>query len=194
MEQENERFQIEMTPQKELMREGYRIMIWHSWRAVVYSILAALCMWQTGRYFNLAFYWNGQGWDEAFGYYLPDALYFLALTAATLALFFFMPALSARRYMKRLASVFGDPAALTVSYRFGEDALHSQDSSGQKIDTAYDQYVSVWETAHCIVLRRKMSVFHVLDKSKIRGGVLGDFKAFLQEKMPQAKFHWKTDA
>jgi len=193
MEQYDRRFQAETTPTKELMKESYRAVIWHSWRLAVYGALAALCLWRAGRNIYLAFYWNSRGWEEALGDYLPYGLYFLLLAGAAIYMFLFMPALSARRYMKRLASIFGDAASLTVSYRFDEEQLHSQDSTGQKIDTAYGQFVAVRETDNCIVLQRKMSMFHVLDKSKIQGGALEDFKAFLQEKMPGAKFHWKQD-
>ncbi len=193
MEQNDCRFWMEVNPSKELMQEGYRAVIFYSWRLAVYGALAALGLWRAGRYLYLAYYWNSMGWKEALGDYLPYGLYFLLLSGLMIGMFLYMPALSARRYMKRMTAVFGDAATLSVSYRFAEDALHTQDSTGQRIDTAYDQFVSVRETANCIVLRRKMSMFHTLDKSRLEGGSLADFRAFLQDKMTNAKFHWKMD-
>lgn len=191
MEQNDRRFQIETNPTKELMKEGYRAVIFHSWRPAVYGVMAALCLWQTGRYFYLAFYWNSQGWEEAFSTYLPYGLYFLLLTGVMIGMFLTMPALSARRYMKQVAAIHGDVNALSVIHRFDEEGIYIHSSIGTDIHTAYDQIVSVWETAHGIVLRRKMSMFEMLDKSRLEGGTLEDFRAFLQEKMPGAKFHWK---
>ena len=83
---------------------------------------------------------------------------------------------------------------LKLTYYFDDDHMHSQSSSGQKVETAYDQIVAVHETAHGIVMRRKEQLFEALDKSAIEGGTLEGFKTFLQEKMPNAKFHLKRDA
>lgn len=103
------------------------------------------------------------------------------------------PGFSSRKFMRRLEAVHGDISTLKTTYLFDDDRMHSQSSSGQKIETAYDQIIAVHETAHGIVMRRKENLFEALDKSAIEGGTLEDFKAFLQEKMPSAKFHWKQN-
>ena len=121
-------------------------------------------------------------------------VYCLLLAIYLLVRLFTAPGFSARKFMRRLEAVHGDASTLKLTYYFEDDRMRSQSSSGQKVETAYDQIVAVHETAHGIVMRRKENLFEALDKSTVCGGTLEDFKAFLQEKMPNAKFHLKRDA
>ncbi len=191
MEQHDHRFQIETVPAKELMKEGYRVVIYRTWNGMLNIGLAVLCL-------GIAAYlacdaWHGarMGWGNAWERNLPYVVDLLLIAGFVTGRLIAAPELGARKYMKRLAAVHGDAAALKITYFFSDGGIHSDSSSGQKIDTAYDQIISVRETAHGIVLLRKLKLFEILDKSKIEGGTLEDFKAFLQEKMPNAKFHWK---
>lgn len=191
MEQKDSRFQIEMTLTKELIKEGHLAIFYRTWNGVMdiglvvlglgLAAFAAFCAWNTER----------AGWDGAWEHYLPYIVFFLLLDGIIIGMLIASPGLLARSSMKRLTILHGDTFALKITYFFADDAIHSQSSTGQKIDTAYEKILSVHETAHGIVLRRKMSLFDILDKSRIEGGTLEDFKAFLQEKMPNAKFHWK---
>lgn len=194
MEQENTRFQIEMSPSQNLMKEAYQAVLWHSWRAWVYAVGAASLL-GLGLYrLYKASVWANLGWADAWSDYLPLTIYCFVLAALLLFRLLTAPGFSARKYMKRLTAVHGDAARLKIVYRFDASGIHSQSSTGQQIDTAYDQIVSVHETSHGIVLRRKENLFEVLEKSGIQGGTLGDFRTFLEEKMPHAKRRWKLGA
>lgn len=179
MEEKNYRFIAEVTPNQQLMEEGYRENLGASWTKpgnLVLAALVLLCI--------VILIIFGSGWF--------DILLAVLLAVLLLCFMFVLPKVSARNYMRQLQSVYGDKLTSVIS--FDEDAFHTQSSTGAKADTAYDQIIAVSETTHAIVLRRKMRVFHVLDKSKISGGTLPEFRAFLQEKMPGAKFRWKADA
>lgn len=192
MKQNDCRFQIETTPSKELMKEAYLAVIYRTWKGWVYIGLALLCLGIAA--YNAYDAWHAarMGWGNIWEINLPYILYFLLLGGFITGRLIAAPELGARKYMKRLAAVHGDPSAMKVTYFFSDDAMHSLSSAGQKIDTAYDQIIAVRETVHGIVLVRKLKLFEILDKSRIEGGTLEDFKAFLQEKMSNAKFHWKS--
>lgn len=194
MEQNDCRFRIETTPTKELMKEGFRTVAWFSWRPVFFGAMAAFSVWKMGDSFYNASCWARLYNQDTAQQYILLGLCWLALAALATGYVLVFPSLSAKRYMKRNAALFGDMNALLVTRQFCDDCIHSTSSTGTELQTAYDQIISVWETAHGIVLRRKMNLFEMLDKSRIESGTLEDFKAFLQEKMPDAKFHWKQNA
>ena len=191
MEQNDCRFQSETIPTKELMKEGFRTVIWFSWRPVFFVAMAAFSVWKMSDSFHNASCWARLYNQDTSQQYILLGLGWLALAALAAGYVLVFPSLSAKRYMKRNAALFGDMNALLVTRQFCDDCIHSTSSTGTELQTAYDQIISVWETAHGIVLRRKMNLFEMLDKSRIESGTLEDFKAFLQEKMPDAKFHWK---
>ncbi len=190
MEENKGRFTVETELSQELMKEGYRTVIYRTWRGIVYIGLAVLS-------FGIAAYeaydaWHSarMGWGDAWNSSLPYIVYFLLIGGFIMGRLIAAPGLAARKYVRRLAAVHGN-APMIVSYVFADDGIHSQSSAGQKIDTAYDQIIAVYKTAHGIVLRRKLNLIEMLDKEKLQGGALEDFRAFLQEKMPNAIFHWK---
>lgn len=194
MEQNDCRFRIETTPTKELMKEGFRTVVWFSWRPVFFGAMAAFSVWKMGDSFYNASCWVRLYNQDTSRQFILLGLCWLALAALAVGYVLVFPSLSAKRYMRQNAALFGDMNALLVTRQFCDDCIHSTSSTGTELQTAYDQIISVWETAHGIVLRRKMNLFEMLDKSRIESGTLEDFKAFLQEKMPDAKFHWKQNA
>ena len=193
MEQNDCRFQVEMTTTKELMKEAYGAVMWHSWRAWVYVAAIALGFGLAGYRIYDAYTWSMWGYRDAWRDNMVMIVYCLLLAIYLLVRLFTAPGLSARKFMRRLEAVHGDSSTLKFTYYFDDDHMHSQSSSGQKLETAYDQITAVHETAHGIVMRRKENLFEALDKSAIEGGTLKGFKTFLQEKMPNAKFHWKQN-
>lgn len=193
MEQNDCRFQIETNPTNELMKEAYSAVMWHSWRAWVYVAAIVLGFGLAGYRIYDANLWSMRGYRDAWRDNMVMIVYCLLLAIYLLVRLFTAPGFSARKFMRRLEAVHGDASTLKLTYYFDDDRMHSQSSSGQKLETAYDQIVAVHETAHGIVMRRKEHLFESLDKSAIEGGTLEDFKAFLQEKMPGAKFHWKQN-
>lgn len=194
MEHDDCRFQVETTPNKELMKEAYGTVMWHSWRAWVYVAAISLGFGLAGYRIYDAYTWSMWGYRDAWRDNMVMIVYCLLLAIYLLVRLFTAPGFSARKFMRRLEAVHGDASTLKLTYYFDDDRMHSQSSSGQKVETAYDQIVAVHETAHGIVMRRKENLFEALDKSTVCGGTLEDFKAFLQEKMPNAKFHLKRDA
>ena len=192
VEKKEKRFQIETQMTSELMKEGYRVVMNRSWGRKVLLVLALLCL---GIAVCQAFEaWQGarSGWENAWGHNLPYIVYFLVLGGVLIWLLIAMPALWARRYRKQSAAVYGDGFEIKVLHTFADDAIHVESSTGQKFDTAYDQMLYVRETSHGIVMVRKQRLFEMLDKSRIAGGTLEEFRTFLQEKMPKAKFYWKA--
>lgn len=193
MEQNNYSFQVETVPSKELMEEAYVTVMWHSWRAWIYVAAIALGFGLAGYRIYDAYTWSMWGYRDAWRDNMVMIVYCLLLAIYLLVRLFTAPGLSARKFMRRLEAVHGDASTLKLTYYFDDDRMHSQSSSGQKLETAYDQITAVHETAHGIVMRRKENLFEALDKSAIEGGTPEDFRAFLQEKMPNAKFHWKQN-
>ena len=193
MEQNDCRFQVETVPSKELMKEAYEAVMWHSWRAWVNVAAIALGLGVAGYRIYDAYLWSMRGYGDAWKNNMIMIVYCLLLAGFLLVRLFTAPGLSARKFMRRLEAVHGDISTMKITYSFHGDLIYTQSSSGQKLETAYDQIVAVHETAHGIVMRRKEHLFEALDKSAIEGGTLEDFKAFLQEKMPGAKFHWKQN-
>ena len=191
MEQNDHRFQIETNPTKELMKEAYEAVMWHSWRAWVYVAAIALGLGLAGYRIYDANLWSMRGYGDAWKNNMIMIVYCLLIAAYLLVRLFTAPGLAARKFMRRLEAVHGDISTMKITYSFHDDLIYTQSSTGQKIETAYDQIIAVHETAHGIVMRRKENLFEALDKSAIEGGTLEGFKAFLQEKMPGAKFHWK---
>ncbi len=191
MEEQEARFRAGFVPSRELMRESYRAVFRHSWRAAAYIALAAFCL---GMALYCA-YWIKVFLDTGYGAgRLPVyAALFLAMAAYPVALLLFTPALAARGYMRRLAAIHGGTEGLSVAYAFGDEGVRELDSTGAKVDTAYGQIRAVYETERCVVLRRRMRVFQVVDKGSVQGGSLREFRAFLQEKIPAARFHWKRE-
>ena len=193
MEQENIRFQIEQKPDQVLTKEGCAVNMWYSWQAWANVAIAVLLLAIGGYFLFNAAVWAPRGYGSLWKENLPIIVWSLGFGVLFLVRLFMFPGSYARKYIKRLTVLYGDPAALAITYFFGDDGIHSELSNGAAVDTAYDQILSVHETAHGIILRRKMHMFDSLDKSKIQGGTLPDFRAFLQEKMPKAEFHWKQD-
>ena len=195
--EENEyqyRFVSETTPNREMMKEAYWGNFLRSWRLAAYAVVALLNLGLAGKYIYEAWYWSSQGWPEAWMDYVRDIAVFSALGLILVIVLLTAPALSARRYMKQLETVYGNGAIPTVFRFYADDGMHLETSTGEKTMTAYDQILSVVETEHCILLRRKMSMFEVLEKDRIHGGTLDEFKAYLEEKMPNVRFHWKHRA
>ncbi len=191
MENYNSQFTVETTPSQTLMKEGYRVVVYRNWRGIVNIGLAVLCLGLAAYKAYEAWHWTRIGWEGAWGDNSSYIVYFLLIGVFVLGRLIAAPGLGARKYMRRLAAVHGDCSTLHISYFFADDAIHSDSSTGQKTETAYDQIVSVHETSNGIVLCRKLGLFEIIDKSKIQGGTLEEFRSFLLGKMPNAKFHWK---
>ncbi len=193
MEQKECRFRAETAPSKQLMKEAYGAVMWHSWRAWVYIAAIALGLGLAAYHIDDARIWSARGYGDAWKNNMIMIVYCLLLAVYLLVRLFTAPGLSARRFMRRLEAVHGDISTMKITYFFHDDLICTRSTSGQKIETAYDQITAVHETAHGIVLRRKEHLFETMDKSAVEGGTPGDFKAFLREKMPGAKFHWKRN-
>ena len=191
MEKNNNYFTVEATPNQTLMKEGYQVVVYRSWRGIVNIGLAVLCLGIAAYKAYDAWHWTRIGWEDAWEHNLSYIVYFLLIGGFVLGRLIAAPELGARKYMRRLTAVHGDCSTLHISYFFADDVIRSDSSTGQKTETAYDQIISVHETASGIVLRRKLGLFEIIDKSKIQGGTLEEFRSFLLEKMPNARFHWK---
>ena len=190
MFEEGALFYLENSPSKELMTEGYRAMIRHSRRAIVYCIAIAIGLALAVHSFLTAR--NPLNLELGITPSLLYSLYFLLLSGFLAWRLFTSPRKAAATYMKRLAVVYGDDtSALTVTYSFTEDHIHSASSNGAHSDMTYDQIVAAYETSHVIVLRFQQKLFETLDKSKIQGGSLQDFRAFIEKKATSAKVFWK---
>ncbi len=192
MEQPDIRFQFEQSPSQELTSEGSATVMWHSWRAWV-SLAAGIILLGASAYSFYHIYIRPDPGPKGALLSNPAFIvYCLILGVYSLARLFILPESRARKYMKRLEAVYKDPAGLTITYCFKDDGYHSRTSDGAVINSAYDQILAVYETPHGIILQRKMHLFESLDKSRIQGGTLPEFKSFLQEKIPAAKFRWKS--
>ena len=194
MDQDKIRFQIEQTPSQELTKEGSTVIMWHSWRTWLNVAAVLMLLVVVGCLVYNAAVWASRGYDSVWKDYFPRILFYLVFGIFFLVRLLILPESRSRKYISKLSAVYGDPVALTITYSFGDDSYQTKTSDGATINTAYDQILSVYETTHGIIMERKMHLFESLDKSRIQGGTFPEFRTFLQEKMPNAEFHWKRNA
>lgn len=164
------------------MKEGYRAVIWHSWRPVLGLAAGSLCIGVAVWYIVNSTRVSGL---------VPYIAILLLLGGYNLYNVFTLPKRSARRYFKTASQLENGVKKLrTVDY-FGEDSIRMERADGSKNTMRYEQVKYVYETEHGIMLRLQMMAFHPLAKSGLRGGTLEEFRAFLKEKMSSAKFSMK---
>ena len=182
-------FQAEFTPDSSLVKECYRATLHRSLTSFLYIIFSVLLFGYAAYHIysalNSVYSWRYELYRS-----LPIIAYCLLIAGLGIVMRSTLPGRLARKYMKQTSSLYGD-AAVTATFFFDDDAIRLQSSTGERRETAYGQIISVYETAHGVVLRRKPNLFEMLNKETIRGGSLDDFQTFLREKMPEAKFHWK---
>ncbi len=104
------------------------------------------------------------------------------------------PAMYARRFMNQVRELYGTPDKLVMVYRFYDDVIRTESTSGAKMAVQYSQIIRVKETKRLILFRRKAKMIDMLDKAKFTRGDLPGLRAFLQEKNPDAKFSWKEES
>jgi hypothetical protein len=185
---ENSLFTAETVIDQTLLKEGFRVMMRHSWRRYVYAVLI-LCLLGLGGYsIYEAVYWSSVGYSPAWRRFGPLAAVSFVFAVLLIVKLITAPGAAARKYVKRIEVVLGENSELKVRYSFTDSVIYEESSSEEKRETAYDQVVAVYETEHGIILRRKMNLFEAIAKSGIEGGTLSEFRAFLQSKMPNAKF------
>ncbi len=184
-------FRVETVPSEELLTEGFRATIFRSWRMALYIVLILVYLAMFGFCLDRAILTIRIGWPAAWVYVVLTAVCLVGAVFMVVRMLTF-PKSAARKYMKRMEMLFGDTASLKAVRCFGDKSFSVDGGSmGECIDTDYDQIVAAYETPHAIVLRRKLNMMEVLDKSKIEGGSLEELKAFLKEKLTGAKVHWK---
>ena len=188
---DNSIFTAETEMDETLLKEGFRVMMFRSWRLYVYALLI-LCLFGLGGYsIYEAIYWSSVGYSPAWRRFGPLAAVSFVFAVLLIVKLITAPSGAARKYMKRIEVVLGENPELKVCYSFTDSVIYEESSSEEKRETGYDQVVAVYETEHGIILRRKMNLFEPIAKSGIEGGTLNEFRAFLQSKMPDAKFSLK---
>ena len=190
-EEREYRFRLESPLSKELITEGYKITMRHSWRTILSGLIILFCFGFALKYAVDAGGLASAGVKGAWSAYLPHIAAMFALGILYAVLLAVSPGIYARRYIRQREAVYGDISAQKAVFFFGEDGFHSEGTSGTKIDLGYDRIVSVYETEHAIVMLQKPHVIYPMDKSRIEGGTPEEFRAFLKERMPWAKFHMK---
>jgi len=187
-------FYIETTLDKTLLKEGMAVMIHHMWRFAICLVLIAVYygFGGYGLYRLISYARMGVPFDYL-KRLIPSTAVLLVGAVVSTVIVLSSPSRMAKKHLKRLDVIHNDQKPRTVFYHFKDSIMVAEGSSGEIIDTSYDQIIAVYETKHTIVLRRKMNLFETLDKSKVSGGSLDEFKAFLESRMNQTKFHWKND-
>jgi len=184
------RFEVSFSPTKELILEMQRAFLF-SGRNVCYLALGLLPLYEAGKHWYDVIQWNQSGFSEYATQMIPWAIYWTALLLAVVAVWYFMPVLYARRYMNQVREMYGGFKVVAITYRFYEDKIRTEGTTGAKMEVEYGQIIRVKETEHLILLKRKKNLVHMLEKDKFIRGDLTDFRAFLMEKMPDGKFRWQ---
>jgi len=184
------RFEVSFSPTKELILEMQRAFLF-SGRNLCYLALGLLPLYEAGKHWYDVIQWNQAGFAEYAAQMIPWAIYWTALLLAVVAVWYFMPALYARRYMNQVREMYGGFKEVAIAYRFYEDKIRTEGTTGTKMEVEYGQIIRVKETEHLILLKRKKNLVHMLEKEKFIRGDLTDFRAFLMEKMPDGKFRWQ---
>ena len=184
------RFEVSFSPTKELILEMQRAFLF-SGRSLCYLALGLLPLYEAGKHWHDVIQWNQDGFAEYAVQMIPWAIYWTALLLAVVAVWYFMPALYARRYMNQVREMYGGFKEVAIAYRFYEDKIRTEGTTGTKMEVEYGQIIRVKETEHLILLKRKKNLVHMLEKDKFIRGDLPDFRAFLMEKMPDGKFRWQ---
>ena len=184
------RFEVSFSPTKELILEMQRAFLF-SGRNLCYLALGLLPLYEAGKHWYDVIQWNQSGFSEYAAQMIPWAIYWTALLLAVVAVWYFMPVLYARRYMNQVREMYGGFKEVAIAYRFFEDKIRTEGTTGTKMEVEYGQIIRVKETEHLILLKRKKNLVHMLEKDKFIRGDLTDFRAFLMEKMPDGKFRWQ---
>lgn len=185
----NCRFHVESPLDRELITEGYRVILLRSWRFILGIILTLACLGFAVKYAADAARLIREGYTGVWEKWLPYILFWAALGIANFVLHVTYPGRCARQFIRQREALYGDTAHQKAEYFFCDESVHTEGSSGAKIDTAYTQIRHVYETQHGIILKQKENLFHILDKSRIDGGSPEELIAFLKEKLPWAAFY-----
>lgn len=184
------RFEVSFSPTKELILEMQRAFLF-SGRNVWYLALGLLPLYEAGKHWYDVIQWNQSGFTEYAAQMIPWAIYWTALLLAVVAVWYFMPVLYARRYMSQVREMYGGFKVVAITYRFYEDKIRTEGTTGAKMEVEYGQIIRVKETEHLILLKRKKNLVHMLAKDKFTRGDLPGLHAFLLEKIPDGKFNWR---
>ncbi len=185
----NCRFHVESPLDRELLTEGYRVLMVHSWRFILGMILTLACLGFAVKYAADAARLIREGYTGIWEKWLPYILFWAALGIANFVLHVTYPGRCARQFIRQREALYGDTAHQKAEYFFCDESVHAEGSSGAKMETAYAQIRHVYQTKHGIVLKLKENLFHILDRSRIDGGSPEELIAFLKEKLPWAAFH-----
>ena len=186
---QNCRFHVESPLDRELLTEGYWVLMVHSWRFILGMIPTLACLGLAVKYAADAARLVREGYTGVWEKWLPYILVWLALGIANFVLHVKNPGRCARRFIRQREELYGDAARQKAEFFFCDESVHAEGSSGAKIDTAYTKIRHVYQTKHGIVLKLKENLFHILDRSRIDGGSPEELIAFLKEKLPWAAFH-----
>ena len=184
------RFEVSFSPTKKLILEMQRAFLF-SWRNVCYLALGLFALYEAGKHWYDVIQWNQGGFAEYAAQMIHWAIYWTALLLLDVAVWYFMPALYARRYMNQVREMYGGPNEVAIVYHFYEDRIRTEGTTGAKMEVEYGQIIQVKETEHLILLKRKKNLVHMLEKDKFTRGDLPGLHAFLLEKIPDGKFNWR---
>lgn len=177
------RFEVRFTPNQELMEEAYRAST-PSWIKMLAILMPILC-WTVGS-FCIYGVW---AWDVQD--LLGQGILLLALGALWLGYYLLRPKLAARRREKMSRELDAKQGAGSAAFRFYEEEIRGDETHGSHMVIPYDKIIKVKESQHLLLLTRKQMLMHMLDKSSLQPENLPQFKDFLREKAPQAKFQFK---
>ena len=125
------------------------------------------------------------GFDASAAQAAPWALLIMsALSLAVLVCLVLSPAMYARRFMNQVRELYGTPDKLVMVYRFYDDVIRTESTSGAKMAVQYSQIIRVKETKRLILFRRKAKMIDMLDKAKFTRGDLPGLRAFFTGKKP----------
>ena len=183
-------FEVSFSPTKALALEAEGASLFN-WGNALLLTAGVLSLYQAGKRWYDIIQWKNLGFDEYAAQAIPWVVLMSALCVAVLVCLVFSPAMYARRFMIQVREMYGTPDKLIMVYRFYDDAIRTESTSGAKMEVKYGQIVRVKETEHLILFRRRGKMMDMLDKTKfIRGDLLG-LRASLQEKIPDGKFSWR---
>ena len=186
MSEEKTLFQNSFTPSKEQYVQAYRRVLfsWSKKQAVfMFAALGAVAV--LAVISGLLSGGSPFSGDNAFLYGM-----LLIIIALLCLLYFWLPNQSAKNTMRQQQEGYAQPVTIETAFSENNVRVINAASKGE-MNFSYDAFTRCTETEELLLVQTKSKQTLLLLKTGFTRGNEAEFKAFLREKCPQARFGWK---
>ena len=121
----------------------------------------------------------------------PLAVALIALAGLLIFLYVGLPRIQAKGIVKRSQEAFGGPPVMDTFF-YADGLLVRSRADKAELRYAYDVFAACMETEDLFLLQTKQKQAVTLGKAGFSGTDEHAFRAFIEKKLPGAKFYWKN--